>query len=247
MNSSPATATRFTFLIGLLSCVAVCLSVDSLCAFSTPAYSRRLLADATTPTSRSNIPDLAFFSSSTSPSSALSLLDTAVSNDDSSNKGKNRRSKRDSLRNQLRSITGFSLTALRKTMRAATGISLTAVYASTLAVTGAWIRQTMRLILAPLPAWFRYFVQPFLVMYYAPLFVLRNVTGPTRKQAKTTHEHFLEGWKEAVETADRTSSYWPMHLDSEGNFEKDMAELDTTETIAESVDIALEEEEERTH
>lgn len=179
----------------------------------------------------------------TTISSALSLSDTPENNGDSSSYSS---PKIKSLRTQLRNITGFSLTALRKTMRAATGISLTAVYASAVAVTGAWIRQTMRILLAPLPAWFRYFLQPFLVLYYAPLFILRNVTGPTRKRAKTTHEHFLQGWKEAVETADKSSNYWPMHLNSEGNIEKDMAELDMTETIAESVDIALEEDE-KTH
>jgi hypothetical protein len=111
-------------------------------------------------------------------------------------------------------------------MRAATGISLTAVYASTLAATGAWIRQTMKFILSIFPAWARYFVQPFLVLYYVPLFVLRNMSGPGRDRGVAKHEAFVNSWKQAVETADKTSSYWPLHLTEDGNFEKDIEELD---------------------
>jgi hypothetical protein len=144
------------------------------------------------------------------------------------------------LRDRVRQITGVSLTALRATMRTATGISLSAIYASTLAVTGSWIRTIMTVILAPLPAWFRYFVQPFLVLYYAPLLILRNLCGPTRKNARKVHEEVLEGWKRAVETADEKSAYWPVHLDKDGYIEKDFDEVDVNEAIAESVELELE-------
>ena len=146
-----------------------------------------------------------------------------------------------SIRSRLRKMTGFSLTALRRTMRLTTGISLTAVYASTLAVTGAWIRQTMKVILAIFPAWLRYFVQPFLVLYYTPLFILRNLTGPTRKRAKSTHEHFIEGWKQAIQTADEQSSYWPVHVEKDGSLKKDIDELDIRDAVAESVEVMMEE------
>lgn len=132
-------------------------------------------------------------------------------------------------------------------MRAATGVSLTAIYASTVAVTGAWIRQIMKGILSIFPAWFRYFLQPFLILYYAPLFILRNLAGPTRKHAIQTHEHFIEGWKSAVEKAEETSSYWPLHVNEDGYIEKDTSDVDFTDAVAESVEVALEEEEREKH
>jgi hypothetical protein len=144
------------------------------------------------------------------------------------------------VRARLRRLTGFSLTALRATARAATGISLTALYASTVAVSGAWIRQTMKVILAIFPAWLRYFVQPFLVLYYVPLFLLRTLSSPNRTVQKTKHEAFVESWKHAVEVADEKSSYWPLHVGLEGRFEVDLAELDVNEAVAESVEVALE-------
>lgn len=147
-----------------------------------------------------------------------------------------------SLRTRLRRLTGFSLTAVRATLRAATGISLSAVYASTLAATGAWIRQTMRVLLSPLPTWLRYFVQPFLVLYYAPLFILRNWASPSRSLAKRKHDLFVEGWKHAVEVADESTSYWPLHV-VQGHLESDINELDVNQAVADSVELALEEEE----
>lgn len=121
-----------------------------------------------------------------------------------------------SLRSRLRKATGFSMTAFRATMRAATGISLTAIYASALAATGAFVRKTMALILAPLPPWFRYFLQPFLILYYAPLFILRSLTGPTGKKAREAHEHFVDGFKSAVDAAEKKAGgYWPVHVNGE--------------------------------
>lgn len=150
------------------------------------------------------------------------------------------------LRTRLRRLTGFSLTASRATMRALTGISLTTIYASVLAISGAWVRQTMKVILSIFPTWFRYFLQPFLILYYAPLFTLRNWTGPTRREARTAHEHFVEGWKHAVELADDKTSYWPIHVNAQGDFEKDFAEIDLNEGIEESVEVALEESDDST-
>ena len=64
------------------------------------------------------------------------------------------------LRDRLRRLTGFSLTASRATLRAATGVSLTAIYASTLAATGLWIRKVMHVILSLFPAWVSWLLQP---------------------------------------------------------------------------------------
>jgi hypothetical protein len=107
-------------------------------------------------------------------------------------------------------LTGVSVTALRTTIRTATGVSLTALYASTLAISGVWIRQVMRLILSIFPSWARYFVQPFLVLYYVPLYMLRSVSSP-----KTRNDNsFAKGWDQPVETLDQRPSYWPLDLNS---------------------------------
>ena len=145
-----------------------------------------------------------------------------------------------SLRNRLRRLTGFSLTALRATMRMATGVSLTVLYAGTIAVSGAWIRQTTKIILSILPSWARYFAQPFLVAYYVPWFVLRCMTAPNRNQGKQNHDAMLESWKQAVDTADHSSSYWPLHLNKMGEIEADSAEIDFNDVIAESVEVTME-------
>lgn len=149
-----------------------------------------------------------------------------------------------SLRSSLRKATGFSLTALRTTCRAATGISLSAIYLATVAATGAWIRQTTKFVLSIFPPWARYFVQPFLILYYVPIFILRNLTGPTRRRAKKTHEAVLESWKDAVQKADETVTYWPVHVDEEGIY-SDMNELDIREGVVESIEVARDQEEKK--
>jgi hypothetical protein len=125
------------------------------------------------------------------------------------------------IRDRIRDATGFSFTVFRATLRGITGISLTAIYASTVAATGLWIRKISSVILSVFPAWFRYFLQPLLVLYYAPLFVLRNLTGPTRRRAVKQHESIIRAWKEAVEYARKTerNGYWPVVVNSDGFFE----------------------------
>jgi len=107
------------------------------------------------------------------------------------------------------------------------------------------MRQTMKVILSIFPAWMRYFVQPFLVLYYVPLFVLRNLSSPSNasnKQGVSKHEAFVQSWKQAVETADEKSSYWPLHVSTDGDFEKDLSELDVNEAVAASLEVAMEED-----
>jgi hypothetical protein len=123
------------------------------------------------------------------------------------------------MRDSIRKLTGISLTALRATMRAATGISSTAIcasafaiYATALAASGVWIRNVMKTMLAPFPASVRFFLQFFLVLYYAPLYIIRNLTGPTRKNARKKREEFLEGWNDAVKAAEDKSISWPLDL-----------------------------------
>lgn len=135
------------------------------------------------------------------------------------------------LRGRLRQMTGFSLTAFRASLRAVTGISLTALYVATLTATGAWIRQTTKLVLSILPPPLRYFVQPLLILYYAPLFILRNLSAPQNRASlagvssnnnsttASTDSVVAEGWKAAVTKAEHTVSYWPSMEDDdeEGN------------------------------
>jgi hypothetical protein len=125
------------------------------------------------------------------------------------------------LRDRMRQATGFSLTIFRATLRGITGISLTAVYASTIAATGLWIRKITSMILSVFPSWIRYFLQPLLVLYYAPLFLLRNLAGPTRKRAKLKHITVVQAWREAVEYAEKTEQdgYWPVVVSEDGYFE----------------------------
>mmetsp|Transcript_2565 Transcript_2565/g.5068 ORF Transcript_2565/g.5068 Transcript_2565/m.5068 type:complete len:231 (-) Transcript_2565:133-825(-) len=165
-----------------------------------------------------------------------SSLYEATGSEDPSERNEN------SLRSSLRKATGFSLTALRATCRAATGISLSAIYLATVAATGEWIRQTTKFVLSIFPPWMRYFVQPFLILYYVPMFILRNLTGPTRRRAQKTHEAVLDSWKDAVQKADETVTYWPMHVDDEGIY-SDMNELDIREGVVESIEIARDEQE----
>lgn len=121
------------------------------------------------------------------------------------------------MRSRLRRATGFSLTAFRRTMRIATGISLTAIYASAFAATSKLVRVAMTLLLSPLPAWFRYFLQPFLILYYAPLLILRNLAGPTGKRARESHDIFVDSFKSAVVAAEKKADgYWPVHVNENG-------------------------------
>jgi hypothetical protein len=123
----------------------------------------------------------------------------------SSSSDENNNKKKTPIRSRLRQMTGFSLTAFRATMRAATGISMTALYASSLAFSGEWIRQTMKVVLSIFPAWARYFVQPILILYYLPLFTLRNLTGPNRRRGFEKPHALVDGWNQAIVTADNES------------------------------------------
>jgi hypothetical protein len=125
------------------------------------------------------------------------------------------------IRNRLRKATGFSFTVFRKTLRGITGISLTALYATTLAATGLWIRKTMSIFLKLFPSGFRYFLQPFLILYYTPLILLRTLTGPSRKRAVDKHNTVIDAWKEAVNVAEKLEKdgYSPVSVNDEGYFE----------------------------
>jgi len=158
------------------------------------------------------------------------------------------------VRNRLRDATGFSFTVFRATLRGITGISLSALYAGALAASGLWIRKTMSVILSVFPSGFRYFLQPFLVLYYTPLILLKSLTSPTtRKRAVVKHETVLEAWKEAVVVAEKTKEdgYWPVVVNDEGYFElskppsvdgvlDSASDTDVAEAMAATVEQAME-------
>lgn len=158
------------------------------------------------------------------------------------------------VRNKLRKATGFSFTVFRATLRGITGVSLSALYAGALAATGLWIRKTMSAVLSIFPSGFRYFLQPFLVLYYTPLILLKSLTSPkTRKRAVAKHETVLEAWKEAIAVADKTEKdgYWPVVVNEEGYFElakppsvdgiiSSSSGTDVAEAMAQTVEQAME-------
>lgn len=164
--------------------------------------------------------------SSLHPTQAL-RTDTFVSGSAASNdlnSKQNESSTEETPRSKLRQLTGFSLTALRSTLRAATGFSLTAFRTTIRAATGISLSQSMssilKTILSILPGGVRYFLQPLLIMYYAPLLMLRYWVGPNRKYAEESrkgHEKLVDGWRKAVEAAENAQrgGYWPVHLNGE--------------------------------
>lgn len=108
-----------------------------------------------------------------------------------------------SFRGTMRATTGFSLTTFRATMRAATGISLSAIYLSIIGFTSGLVRDAMKIILSVLPTSFRYFLQPLLVLYFFPLFLLRTWTSPSlRRERRDLKAALKEDWNRGVEAAE---------------------------------------------
>lgn len=155
------------------------------------------------------------------------------------------------LRGKLRQMTGFSMTAFRATLRGITGFSLTALRASLRAATGVSVTATTKAIVGAFPLWFRYFMQPFLVLYYAPLMIIRSWVGETktaRADQLAAHKKVVEGWKHAVEVAEasQASGYWPVHVDEGGNIVANLppepndvwTQTDLNEAVLESVEAA---------
>jgi len=155
--------------------------------------------------------------------------------------------KKSFLRRALRNISGFSLTAfrvptrasiasLRTTLRAATGVSITGILSTFVGI---------------FPLWARAFMQPLLFLYYTPLIILRSIVGSSsssRKDARQAHEHFVEGLREAVKTAEKVNEdgYWPVCVHENGGIDfisppdpNDVGSTAYVDAIADSVQIAL--------
>ena len=127
------------------------------------------------------------------------------------------------LRTKWRNVTGISLTAIRAMLRTTTGISMTAMYTAAYLATSAVVRNIMAMFLHVLPTWLRYFVQPFLILYYVPWFVLRTWSDRTAYALKEEHHRTLiSNWKGAIETAGKIAGegYWPVKVNGKKQTQK---------------------------
>lgn len=154
-----------------------------------------------------------------------------------------------SLRRELGKITGISLTALRASLRATTGFSLTALRTTLRTLTGVSITGVVKRCVGLLPPWFRYFLQPFLILYYVPLLVLREMVGSTetsKKEASEEHEKLVNYWKDAIQLAETRSASWPLHVKMDGTLEYDLDDDRMNDVIVEAIEMKhMEEEKEK--
>lgn len=159
--------------------------------------------------------------------------------------------KNETIRDKFRKATGVSLTALRVTIRASTGFSLTALRTTLRGLTGVSITGTLKVITGAFPLWARSFFQPFLILYYTPLLILRSLIGSRKgekDEAKATHELITEGWKNAIKAAEEAQEggYWPVHVNKSGMVEVSLPPepnesrfTDVTEGVAQSVEFVM--------
>lgn len=250
-----------------------CLAhVASLMAFTTPTY-----LHTTSPFSRasfnlnSDIHQRTLYSRGSSPASAAAttalnissrrVLSNKIRNQNSAmwlssnipslNEGDSGEEIETKLfRSKLRKLTGFSFTAFRVTMKAATGFSLTASRATLRGLTGVSISGIMKVITGVFPLWARAFFQPFLMLYYTPLIILRSLIGSTKNsksEAKAAHEYLIDGWTQAIIASEdaQNGGYWPVHVDEKRQITVSLppdpirADADLTEGVAQSVEFVL--------
>lgn len=142
----------------------------------------------------------------------------------------------------LDALTGFSLSTARASIRATTGLSLTVSRTTLRGLTGVSMTGLMEKAIGLFPAWFRYFLQPFLVMYYTPLMILKGLLGPTKtakEEALAAHERVIEGWKDAIMAAEQVQENWPLHVTDDGRIESLTPQsTNIEEAIVNSLDIA---------
>jgi len=122
------------------------------------------------------------------------------------------------LRTKLRQLTGFSVSAIRASLRVSTGFSLTAARLALRGFTGGVVTKTMKHFTAIFPSQVRYFMQPFLILYFTPVMILKSLADRPKDytQRLASHEKLLNGWKSAVRRAERVQNtngnYWPVHV-----------------------------------
>lgn len=139
-------------------------------------------------------------------------------------------------------ITGLSMTAIRKSIRTTTGLSLTATRTTLRGLTGLSVTAAMKNLFGVFPPWFRYFIQPFFIMYYTPLMILKYYIGSTKgskQEALAAHETVIEGWKDAIRAAEVAQESLPLHVTDDGTIESLTPQsVAVTDAIVESLNIA---------
>jgi len=159
------------------------------------------------------------------------------------------------IRNQLRQLTGFSMSALRLSLHA----SISAARLTLRGFTGGIVTKTMKRVTAIFPTGIRYFMQPFLILYFTPIMVLKSLCDRPKNYNEdlAAHEKLVQGWTNAVERAERVQNgeYWPVHINADGAIEvvepppssgnSDIATKDVSKTvvladaIVDSLDLSL--------
>lgn len=146
-----------------------------------------------------------------------------------------------SIRKELGKITGISLTALRASLRATTGFSLTALRTTLRTLTGVSITGAVKTLVGLLPPWFRYFLQPFLILYYVPLLVLKGMVGSTstsKREASEEHDKLVDYWKDAIKLAEtRSGAKWPLHVRADGTLKYDLDDDKMNDVIVEAIEM----------
>lgn len=127
------------------------------------------------------------------------------------------------IRNRLRQMTGFSISAIRASLRVSTGFSLTAARLALRGFTGGIVTKTMKQFTAIFPSSVRYFMQPFLILYFTPIMILKSLCDRPKHYTErlASHQNLLNGWKNAVRRAERVQNgdYWPVHVNARGDIE----------------------------
>lgn len=62
---------------------------------------------------------------------------------------------------------------------------------------------------------FRYFLQPFLILYYVPLYMLRTWTSPKKRRERSDlYDDIMLDFKRGVQAADKAldDGYWPIQM-----------------------------------
>lgn len=161
----------------------------------------------------------------------------AMQNDESNDTDLERES---GIRKELRNFTGLSLTSIRASIKATTRLSLTAMRTFLRALTGVSVTGTMKALVGLLPPWGRYFLQPFLIIYYVPLVILKGLVGATsttRKDASVVHEQLVDYWKEAITMAENQSANWPLHVMSNGRLQYDLDDNNMNDAIVDAIEM----------
>ena len=144
------------------------------------------------------------------------------------------------IRKKLGNLTGLSLSGIRASARVTTRVSLTATRKFLRTLTGVSVTGAMKALVGLLPPWCRYFLQPFLIIYYVPLVVLKGFIGSTsttKKDASVVHEKLVDYWKEAIKMAENQSASWPLHVTSDGRLQYDLDDDNMNDAIVDSIEL----------